>query len=176
MSTKATSSTKKEVVKKTANELVKKVLTDAQKEEQAKKRALNRRAKEAQAKKRALNPQFANLQSAKRKVEKNAYKTDALLCLVEVKRTAKLENVSTKSHENIAYQNECKKAINFLTSEKNRAKFLPLLSKAVGKIKGNFNVYRFEQLIQKITKMQIDRGLDFETSLKAMISAKLVKA
>ena len=64
--------------------------------------------------------------------------------------------------------------INFLL--KNETKFLPLLSEAVGKIKGNFNVYRFEQLIQKIVKMQIDKGLNFETSLNAIISAKLVNA
>jgi len=140
------------------------------------RKPLTKEQKEAQAKKRALNPQFANVQSARRKTEKNAYKTDAMLCLLEVKRTAKLDNVSTKSYKNIAYQNECKKAINFLTSEKNKAKFIPLLSEAVTLIKGNFNVYRFEQLIQRITKMQIEKGLDFETSLNAIISAKLVKA
>jgi len=148
--------------KKVATKKVAKVLTQEQ--------------KNAIAKKRALNPQFANLQSAKRKVENLEYKTNALLCLLEVKRTAKLENVNTNSHENIAYQNECKKAINFLTAEKNRDKFLPLLSKAVRTYKGAFVVYYFEQLIQKITKMQIDKALDFETSLKAIISAKLVNA
>lgn len=140
------------------------------------RKPLTKAQKLEQAKKRALNPQFANVQSARRRTEKDAYKTDAMLCLLEVKRTAKLDNVNTKSHENIAYQNECKKAINFLTSEKNKAKFLPLLSEAVGKIKGNFNVYRFEQLIQRIVKMQSQKGLDFETSLKAIISAKLVNA
>lgn len=138
------------------------------------RKPLTNAQKQAQAKKRALNPQFANVQSARRRTEKDAYKTDAKLCLLEVKRTAKLDNVNTKSHENIVYQNQCKTAINFLL--KNEDKFLPLLSEAVGKIKGNFNVYRFEQLIQKITKMQIDKGLDFETSLNAIISAKLVNA
>ena len=132
--------------------------------------------KEAQAKKRALNPQFANVQSARRRTEKDAFKTDAILCLLEVKRTAKLENVKTDSYENIAYQSECKKAINFLTADKNKAKFLPLLTNAVRTYKGAFVVYYFEQLIQKITKMQIDKGLDFETSLKAIASAKLSNA
>ena len=140
------------------------------------KKVISEATKKAMAKKRALNPQFANVQSARRRTEKDAYKTDAILCLLEVKRTAKLDNVNTKSHENIEYQHECKKAINFLTSEKNKAKFIPLLSEAVTLIKGNFNVYRFEQLIQRITKMQIEKGLDFETSLKAIISAKLVNA
>ena len=140
------------------------------------RKPLTKAQKLAQAKKRALNPQFANVQSARRRTEKNEYKTNALLCLLEVKRTAKLDNVNTKSHENIAYQNECKKAINFLTSEKNKAKFIPLLSEAVTLIKGNFNVYRFEQLIQRLVKMQSEKGLNFETSLKAIISAKLVNA
>ena len=140
------------------------------------KKVLTQEQKDAIAKKRALNPQFANVQSAKRKTEKNAYKTDAVLCLLEVKRTATLNNVNVSSYENIAYQNECKKAINFLTSEKNKAKFIPLLSEAVTLIKGNFNVYRFEQLIQGITKLQIEKGLDFETSLNAIISKKLIEA
>jgi len=152
---------------------VKKVVTA--KKVAPKKRVITQKQKDEQAKKRALNPQFANVQSARRKTEKDAYKTSALLCLIEVKRTAKLENVDTNSHKNIAYQNECKKAINFLTSEKNKSKFLPLLAEAVTKIKGSFNVYRFEQLIQRITKYQIEKGLNFETSLKAIISAKLVK-
>ncbi len=142
----------------------------------ATRKPLTKAQKLAQAKKRALNPQFANVQSAKRKTEKNAYKTNALLCLLEVKRTAKLDNVNTKSHENIAYQNECKKAINFLTAEKNKAKFLPLLSEAVRTYKGAFVVYYFEQLIQRLVKYQIEKDLDFETSLNAIISAKLVNA
>jgi len=146
------------------------------KKEVATKKVLTQKQRDAIAKKRALNPQFANVQSARRKVEKDAYKTSALLCLIEVKRTAKLENVNTNSHENIVYQNDCKKAINFLTSEKNKSKFLPLLTDAVRTYKGAFVVYYFEQLIQKITKMQIDKGLNFETSLKAIASAKLVNA
>ena len=78
------------------------------------KKVLTQEQKDAIAKKRALNPQFANVQSAKRRTEKDAYKTDAILCLLEVKRTATLNNVNVSSYENTAYQNECKKAINFM--------------------------------------------------------------
>ena len=119
------------------------------------KKVISEATKKAQAKKRALNPQFANVQSARRKTEKNEYKTNALLCLLEVKRTAKLDNVNTKSHENIAYQNECKKAINFLTADKNKAKFLPLITKAVRTYKGAFVVYYYK----KLQKCKLIKGL-----------------
>lgn len=138
------------------------------------RKPLTAEQKESQAQKRKLNPQFANVQSAKRKTEKEAYKTNAILCLLEVKRTANLNNVNVKSLENVTYQNECKKAINYIV--KNKTEFLPLLTKAVRTYKGAFVVYYFEQLIQKIVKMQIDKGIDFKTSLNAIISAKLVNA
>jgi len=146
------------------------------------KKATNRKPltkdqKDAIAKKRALNPQFANVQSAKRRTEKDAYKTDAFLCLLEVKRTATLNNVNVSSYENIAYQNECKKAINFmLKDEANKNKFLPLLSEAARTYKGAFVVYYFEQLIQKVVKLKIDKNFDFETSLNYIITDKKVNA
>ena len=143
------------------------------------KKAVNRKPltkaqKEAIAKKRALNPQFANVQSAKRRTEKNAFKTDAILCLLEVKRTATLNNVNVSSYENKAYQNECKKAINFMV--KNQDKFLPLLTEAVRTYKGAFVVYYFEQLIQKVVKLKIDKNFDFVTSLNYIITDKKVNA
>lgn len=137
------------------------------------KKVISEATKKAMAKKRALNPQFANVQSAKRKVEKNDFKTDAILCLLEVKRTANLTNVNVDSHENIAYQKECKIAINFIV--KNKVEFLPLITKAVRTYKGDFVVYYFEQLIQKIVKFKIDKGMDFKTSLNAIISANSIK-
>jgi len=141
------------------------------------KKVLTQEQKEAIAKKRALNPQFANVQSAKRRTEKDAYKTDAVLCLLEVKRTATLNNVNVSSYENIAYQNECKKAINFmLKNDDNKSKFLPLLSQAVRTYKGAFVVYYFEQLIQKIVKLKIDKNFDFITSLNYIITDKEVNA
>tara|TARA_R110000737_G_scaffold38005_1_gene57828 strand:+ start:115 stop:612 length:498 start_codon:yes stop_codon:yes gene_type:complete len=127
----------------------------------------------ATAKKRALNPQWANVQSAKRKTENNAFKTDAILCLIEVRRTASLTNVNVESHENIAYQKECKIAINFMV--KNKAEYLPLLENAVRTNKGSFGVYYFEQLVQKIVKFKIEKGMDFKTSLNAIISANSLK-
>lgn len=138
------------------------------------RKPLTKAQKEAQAKKRALNPQFANVQSAKRKTEKNAYKTDAILCILEVKRTASLDNVNVSSYENKAYQNECKKAINFMV--KNQDKFLPLLSEAVRTYKGAFVVYYFEQLIQKVVKLKIEKNFDFVTSLNYLITEKKVNA
>ena len=141
------------------------------------KKVLTQEQKNAIAKKRALNPQFANVQSAKRRTEKDAYKTDAVLCLLEVKRTATLNNVNVSSYENIAYQNECKKAINFmLKNEENKNKFLPLLTEAVRTYKGAFVVYYFEQLIQKIVKLKIDKNFDFITSLNYIITDKQVNA
>jgi len=141
------------------------------------KKVLTQDQKDAIAKKRALNPQFANVQSAKRRTEKDAYKTDAVLCLLEVKRTATLNNVNVSSYENIAYQHECKKAINFmLKDEANKNKFLPLLSEAVRTYKNSFVVYYFEQLIQKVVKLKIDKNFDFETSLNYIITDKKVNA
>ena len=141
------------------------------------KKVLTKEQRDAIAKKRALNPQFANVQSAKRRTEKDAYKTDAVLCLLEVKRTATLNNVNVSSYENIAYQNECKKAINFmLKNDDNKSKFLPLLSEAVRTYKGAFVVYYFEQLIQKIVKLKIDKNFDFTTSLNYIITDKQVNA
>lgn len=138
------------------------------------RKPLTKKQKEEMAKKRALNPQFANVQSAKRKTEKNAFKTDAILCLNEVKRTTNLNNVNVSSYENIAYQNECKKAINFML--KNKDTFLPLLTQAVRTYKGAFVVYYFEQLIQKIVKLKIDKNFDFKTSLNYIITDNKVNA
>mgnify|MGYP000306501031 CR=1 FL=1 len=148
----------------TKKKVVKKVVT---------RKPLTEEQKEMQAKKRALNPQWANVQSAKRKTENNAFKTDAILCLIEVKRTASLTNVNIDSHKNLDYQKQCKIAINFMV--KNKAEFLPLLIKAVRTNKGSFGVYYFEQLVQKIVKFKIDKGMDFKTSLNAIISANSLK-
>tara|TARA_R110001606_G_scaffold80846_1_gene186290 strand:+ start:436 stop:933 length:498 start_codon:yes stop_codon:yes gene_type:complete len=129
--------------------------------------------KQATAKKRALNPQWANVQSAKRKTEKDIFKTNPIACLIEVKRTASLTNVNVDSHLNLDYQKQCKIAINYMVKNKNE--FLPLLENAVTKIKGNFNVYRFEQLIQRIVKLKIEKNFDFKTSLNAIISENSLK-
>tara|TARA_R110000823_G_scaffold91350_1_gene201395 strand:+ start:308 stop:808 length:501 start_codon:yes stop_codon:yes gene_type:complete len=160
-----TNSVSKVIENKVKNAPIKKVVT--------KRKPQTEIQKLATAKKRALNPQWANVQSAKRKTENNAFKTDAILCLIEVRRTASLTNVNVESHENIAYQKECKIAINFMV--KNKTEFLPLLENAVTKIKGNFNVYRFEQLVQRIVKYKLEKSMDFKTSLKAIISENSLK-
>jgi hypothetical protein len=159
-------STKTNSVAKTVNtKTVKKVVV--------KRKPQTEEQKQATAKKRALNPQWANVQSAKRKTEKDIFKTNPIACLIEVKRTASLTNVNVDSHLNLDYQKQCKIAINFMV--KNKTEFLPLLENAVTKIKGNFNVYRFEQLVQRIVKYKIEKGMEFKTSLNAIISENSLK-
>ena len=126
---------------------------------------LHKKRKDAIAKKRALNPQFANVQSARRKVENLEYKKDLKKILIEVKRTSTLNNVDTKSIENMVIHNQCKAAINYLL--KNESKYLPLLKNVVRTSKsGLYSPYFAEQTIQKIVKMQINDGKSFEHSLR----------
>ena len=134
------------------------------KKKATKKRVLAKQEKEAIAKKRALNPQFATLQSAKRKVENLEYKKDLKKILIEVKRTTTLNNVETKSLENLVIHNQCKVAINYLL--KNEAKYLPLLKQVVRTSKsGLYSPYFAEQTIQKIVKLKLNDGQSFERSL-----------
>ena len=126
---------------------------------------LHKKQKDAIAKKRALNPQFANVQSARRKVENLEYKKDLKKILIEVKRTSTLNNVDTKSIENMVIHNQCKAAINYLL--KNESKYLPLLKNVVRTSKsGLYSPYFAEQTIQKIVKMQMNDGKSFEHSLR----------
>ena len=173
---KAVTATKKVATKKVA-----KALTQKQKDAKAAKAAKAKAAKAAKAKeaketkakaakakaakKRALNPQFATLQSAKRKVENLEYKKDLKKILIEVKRTTTLNNVDTKSLENLVLQNQCKVAINYLL--KNETKYLPLLKQVVRTSKsGLYSPYFAEQTIQKIVKMKLNDGQSFEHSLR----------
>lgn len=142
---------------------IKKVVTT--KKATPKKKELTQKQKDAIAKKRALNPQFANLQSAKRKIENLEFKKDLKKILIEVKRTATLNNVDTKSIENMVLQNQCKVAINYLL--KNETKYLPLLKKVVRTSKsGLYSPYFAEQTIQKIVKLKLNDGKSFEHSLR----------
>ena len=128
------------------------------------RKPLTKAQKLEQAKKRALNPQFATLQSAKRKVENLEYKKDLKKILIEVKRTTTLNNVETKSLENLVLHNQCKVAINYLL--KNHAKYLPLLKQVVRTSKsGLYSPYFAEQTIQKIVKLKLNDGKSFESSL-----------
>ena len=141
---------------------VKKVVTT---KKATKKKVLTQKQKDAIAKKRALNPQFANLQSARRKVENLEYKKDLKKILIEVKRTTTLNNVDTKSIENMVLQNQCKVAINYLL--KNETKYLPLLKQVVRTSKsGLYSPYFAEQTIQKIVKLKLNDGQSFEHSLR----------
>ena len=128
-------------------------------------KVLTQKQKDAIAKKRALNKSFANVQSAKRKVENLEYKKDLKKILIEVKRTTTLNNVDTKSLENLVLHNQCKVAINYLL--KNEAKYLPLLKQVVRTSKsGLYSPYFAEQTIQKIVKLKLNDGQSFEHSLR----------
>ena len=127
-------------------------------------KVLTQKQRDAIAKKRALNKSFANVQSAKRKVENLEYKKDLKKILIEVKRTTTLNNVDTKSLENLVLHNQCKVAINYIL--KNETKYLPLLKQVVRTSKSGLYIpYFAEQTIQKIVKMKLNDGKRFESSL-----------
>jgi hypothetical protein len=153
----------KKAVKKTAvKKVVKKVVT---------RKPLTEAQKIASAKKRSENQQFANVQSAKRKTENAKFKSDAKANLLEVKRTTLLTNVDLSKSKNVEYLNECKKAINVILKSD---ELMQLTIEAVRTAKGNFVTYYFEQLIQKIVKLKMNKNLTFEVSLQGIISAKKI--
>ena len=148
---------------------VKKVVTA--KKVAPKKRVITQKQKDEQAKKRALNPQFANVQSAKRKTENANFKSNAKANLLEVKRTTLLSNVDLSKSKNVEYLSECKKAINVILKSE---ELMKLTIEAVRTAKGNFVTYYFEQLIQKIVKLKMNKNLTFDDSLKSIIAAKKI--
>lgn len=97
--------TTKKAVKKTANKkVVKKVVT---------RKPLTKAQKEMQAKKRALNPTFANAVSQANKKDILKMKTDFKLSLLEAKRKANLlEDINLDAIENLVFINICKSYIN----------------------------------------------------------------
>lgn len=135
------------------------------------KKPLTEAQKIASAKKRSENQQFANVQSAKRKTENAKFKSDAKANLLEVKRTTLLTNVDLSKSKNVEYLQECKKAINVILKSE---ELMLLTIEAVRKNKGNFVTYYFEQLIQKIVKLKMNKNLTFEVSLQGIISAKKI--
>ena len=150
--------TKKAPIKKEVKKVVtRKPLTEAQ--------------KIASAKKRSENQQFANVQSAKRKTENANFKSNAKANLLEVKRTTLLSNVDLSKSKNVEYLSECKKAINVILKSE---ELMKLTIEAVRTAKGNFVTYYFEQLIQKIVKLKMNKNLTFDDSLKSIIAAKKI--
>ena len=149
---------KKVVVKKTAEQLVKKTakpLTEAQKEERRKKRL--------------ANPQISHLASAVYKAEILEFKLDAKANLIEAKRRQNKVNFKNSGYENLADLNLANKVVNAICK---KDELIAVAIEAVRTNKdGSFSPYYFTQLMQTLVKLlnkdcTINSGLVHLANLK----------
>ena len=159
MNTKVKSNTKKVVVKKTVNQLVKRVLTEAQKEERRKKRI--------------ANPQSSHLASNVRKAEKLEFKFNAKANLVEAKRLQNKVDLKDSGYENLADLLTANKVINAITKN---SELIDLAINGVRQNKdGSFSVYFFSQLAQSIVKL-LKQDFSIKTALMHKVNLKKANA
>jgi len=147
------------VVKKTANELVKIVLTEAQKEERRKKRI--------------ANPQSSHLASNVRKAEKLEFKFNAKANLVEAKRLQNKVDLKESGYENLADLLTANKVINAITKN---SELINLSIDAVRQNKdGSFSVFFFSQLAQSVVKL-LKQEFSIKTALMHKFNLKKANA
>ena len=159
MSTKAKVNTKKVVVKKTAKQLVKKVLTNAQKEERRQKRI--------------ANPQISHLASNVYKAEKLEFKFDAKANLIESRRRQNKVNFTDSGYENLADLLTANKIVNAICK---KSELIEICIEGVRTNKdGSFSPYYFTQLMQGVVKL-LKKDFTIQTALIHIKNTKKAKA
>jgi hypothetical protein len=158
MSTKAKVNTKKVVVKKTAKQLVKKVLTDAQKEERRQKRI--------------ANPQISHLASNVYKAEKLEFKFDAKANLIESRRRQNKVNFTDSGYENLADLLTANKIVNAICK---KPELIEICIEGVRTNKDDsFSPYYFSQLMQNLVKL-LKKDFTIQTALIHIKNTKKAK-
>ena len=148
MSTKTKVNAKKVVVKKTVNQLVKKVLTEAQKEERRQKRI--------------ANPQISHLASNVYKAEKLEFKFDAKANLIESRRRQNKVNFTDSGYENLADLLTANKVVNAICK---KSDLIEICVEAVRTNKdGSFSPYYFTQMMQNVVKL-LKKEFSIQTAL-----------
>ena len=143
---------KNNVKKATLIELVKKTSTP----KKAKGKKLTEAQKIENAKKRALNPNIANVISSAIKKNEIETKQSFKAMLIRTKKSSELiDNLDLTSIENLAYINKCRSLINRLTRPKNANEFVEF--EAINKKNkyGTFQINWIAFNISKVVKAQI---------------------
>lgn len=123
--------------------------------------------KEANAKKRALNPTVTKLVSDQKRENEAKYKSDAKNILIATKSLLKqIKDKDLSIYENEELIKKCNTFVNYITNVKNTEKLDLFLTFAKPTKNGFFTESNFSSIIQKITKISIDKNKNFEEAIK----------
>ena len=141
------------------------------------KKQLTEEQKEAMKQKRLLNPTFAQIVSRTKKENEILKRSNLNLLLFSVKEIVKtIKEDSFNQYENENYQNKCKKFVNYLlttTKDKetneNVFKYQNLVNDVFKYAKKNnaglYSEYNLSNIIGGIIKITIDKNFDYQTAV-----------
>lgn len=122
--------------------------------------------KEANAKKRALNPTVTKLVSDQKRENEAKYKSDAKNVLIGTKSLLKqIKEKDLSIYENEELIKKCNTFVNYITNVKNTEKLNLFLTFAKPTKNGFFTESNFSSIIQKITKISIDKNKNFDEAI-----------
>jgi GH25 family lysozyme M1 (1,4-beta-N-acetylmuramidase) len=165
--------TKKVGVKKlSTNELIKVTAKKV-----ATKKDVIKKTKEEIAEKRKLNPQFSHVVSKQKKIDLIEFKSNGLKVLLSAKGIVK--NIDIEGYNFAENLNVIEKSIafiNFVTKTTKQGTFSneQLLKDILNNVRttktGFYNEFYFAQLVQKIVSLSIAKGYDYNTALNIVIA------
>ena len=122
--------------------------------------------KEAIAKKRALNPTVTKLVGEQKRENEAKYKSDAKNVLIGTKALLKqIKEKDLSIFENEELIKKCNTFVNYITNVKNIESLNLFLTFAMPTKNGFFSESNFSNIIQKITKISIDKNKNFEEAV-----------